>query len=171
LRSVATRKLILQEGVDALGRIQPILGELGNYAGYAFDAPATETPVAGTTEIWEIYNLTGDAHPIHFHMVNGQVLGRQRINVVEQQVGEMVLPTFAGFSGVGRPADPNEQGWKETVRMNPGEMTKMIFDFTLPPFAQPENIPPFGNGHHYVWHCHILEHEEHDMMRPMIVTT
>jgi spore coat protein A len=60
-------------------------------------------------------------------------------------------------------------GWKETVRMNPGEVTRVLMKFTLPvvPFTVPES--PRTGGHEYVWHCHILEHEEHDMMRPLIV--
>jgi spore coat protein A len=71
--------------------------------------------------------------------------------------------------GPARPPDPNERGWKETVRMNPGECTTVIMKFNLPatPFAVPPS--PRTGGHEYVWHCHILEHEEHDMMRPLIV--
>ena len=70
----------------------------------------------------------------------------------------------------GHPVAPdlNELGWKETVRMNPGEVTRVIMKFDLPsvPFEVPSS--PMG-GHEYVWHCHILDHEEHDMMRPLIV--
>ncbi len=66
--------------------------------------------------------------------------------------------------------DLNELGWKETVRMNPGEVTRVLMKFDLPvvPFAVP--VSPRTGGYEYVWHCHILEHEEHDMMRPLIVT-
>jgi spore coat protein A len=66
--------------------------------------------------------------------------------------------------------DPNEFGWKETVRMNPGQVTRVLMKFDLPtvPFAVPTS--PRTGGNEYVWHCHILEHEEHDMMRPLVVT-
>ena len=86
-----------------------------------------------------------------------------------------------GFGGtftinpMGQPIAPdaNELGWKETVRMNPGEVTTVIMKFDLP--ADPPNVdasrPARGPAaHEYVWHCHILEHEEHDMMRPLVVT-
>jgi len=80
-----------------------------------------------------------------------------------------------GYAGTpnyqGQPVGPdaNELGWKETVRMNPGEVTSVLMKFDLPsvPFTVPES--PRTGGNEYVWHCHILEHEEHDMMRPLIV--
>ena len=83
----------------------------------------TETPHAGAVEVWQIMNLTGDVHPMHFHLVNVQLIQRQ---------------AFAGtpdsFSAVGdvMPPAPNEIGWKETVRCNPGEITTVIMQFTLP---------------------------------------
>jgi hypothetical protein len=125
----------------------------------------TETPNVGAVEVWNIYNLTGDTHPIHFHLVNVQVIQRQAFT------GE----PLNGITLVGNPSppDPNEIGWKETVRMNPGEVTTVIVKFDLPkvPFtvnpSTRDAIP--ANGNEYVWHCHILEHEEHDMMRPLIV--
>ena len=74
----------------------------------------TEIIQAGSTEVWEIVNLTGDTHPIHFHLVNVQVLSRQAFDA----------DTYAGgapkFTGPAIAPDPNELGWKETVRMNPG---------------------------------------------------
>jgi spore coat protein A len=73
------------------------------------------------------------------------------------------------FEGPARGPDLNELGWKETVRMNPGECTTVLMKIDLP--KTPFNVPhsPRTGGHEYVWHCHILEHEEHDMMRPMVV--
>ena len=67
------------------------------------------------------------------------------------------------------PPDPNYRGWKETVRMNPCEVTRVIAQFKLPqvPFVVPPS--PRTGGNEYVWHCHILEHEEHDMMRPLVI--
>lgn len=88
---------------------------------------------------------------------------------------------FSGLPGVqgtdwqytGPPIAPdaNELGWKETVRMNPGEVTTVIMRFNLPNLPNPmgDHKSPRTHGHEYVWHCHILEHEEHDMMRPLVV--
>ena len=73
------------------------------------------------------------------------------------------------FTGPAVPAEPNETGWKETVMMFPGTVTRIIMRFDLPsvPFVVPPS--PRTGGNEYVWHCHILEHEEHDMMRPLVV--
>ena len=88
---------------------------------------------AGSTEVWEIANLTGDTHPIHFHLVNVQVLSRQAFSVKQYAGGAPKLQ--------GRPIAPdaNELGWKETVRMNPGEVTRvlMTFDMAAVPFTVP----------------------------------
>ncbi len=158
------RTLTLNEDFDDRGRLIQMLGTTAQtgitadglpYYGKAYMDPATEVVHSGSTEIWRIFNLTGDTHPVHFHLVNVQVLGRA---------------PFYALDAIGKwtPPDPNERGWKETVRMNPGEVTDIIANFTLPsvPFKVP--VSPMG-GHEYVWHCHILEHEEHDMMRPLIV--
>ncbi len=123
----------------------------------------TETVTAGSTEVWQIANLSGDTHPIHFHLVNVQVLSRQAF----------VVNSYSGTPNLqGAPVapGPEERGWKETVRMNPGEVTTVIMQFRLPtvPFVVPPS--PRTGGNEYVWHCHILEHEEHDMMRPLVVT-
>jgi spore coat protein A len=144
----------------------------------------------GAVEIWEIYNLTGDTHPIHFHLVNVQVLNRQAFDDAGyssfgagQPAGTQIDPTPYLIPNTIRPPDPNETGWKETVRMNPHEVTRVIAKFDLPqlPFPVPlsqrladPSLPagpnnPFINGYEYVWHCHILEHEEHDMMHAMVV--
>ena len=107
-------------------------------------------------------NLTGDTHPIHFHLVNVQILSRQPFSGIRNGVPNV--------TGQATPPAPFEQGWKETVRMNPGEVTTVMMQFNLPsaPFTVPSS--PRTGGNEYVWHCHILEHEEHDMMRPLIVT-
>jgi spore coat protein A, manganese oxidase len=167
-----TRLLTLNENFDKYGRLQQMLGTTvlqpnGTYGQPLLNTP-TETPTAGTTEIWEVYNLTGDTHPIHFHLVNVQVLSRQPFVV-----------KFGRFTKMGTPTAPypDERGWKETVRMNPGEVTRVAMTFTLPPIpsgvtANAGNnflLSPRTGGNEYVWHCHILEHEEHDMMRPLVV--
>lgn len=165
------RALTLNEGSDQYGRLIQMLGtnEATNSGakdlefGKAYMDGTTENPSAGDYEVWEIANLTGDIHPIHFHLVNVQVLWRQKFNV----------NTYAGTPNyLGSPVGPhaNEVGWKETVQMNPGEVTSVLMKFDLPatPFAVPGS--PRTGGHEYVWHCHILEHEEHDMMRPLVVS-
>jgi spore coat protein A, manganese oxidase len=135
--------------------------------------PATELPTAGTVETWRIFNTSEDTHPIHFHYFNVRIVSRQAFK------RDYVL------TGDPAPPDANEQGWKETVRVNPGECLTVLAD--LPPIPA-VNVPlvdpatgatvvtsvavppsPRTGDHEYVWHCHILEHEEHDMMRPLIV--
>jgi FtsP/CotA-like multicopper oxidase with cupredoxin domain len=165
---VPVRQLTLNESFDPNGRLLQTLGTnvALNMAAFAFGRPymsaATETPVAGSTEVWQIANTTGDTHPIHFHLVNVQILSRQPFNVGK----------YAGtpiYAGPARNPDPTERGWKETVRTHPGEVTTVIMKFDLPsvPFTVPSS--PRTGGAEYMWHCHILEHEEHDMMRPMVV--
>jgi spore coat protein A, manganese oxidase len=164
---VPVRQLTLNEAFDGYGRLIQLLGtnnpvNVNGDFGRAYEDPATETPTRSSTEVWQIANLTGDTHPIHFHLVNVQVLGRQPFNV-DTYNG---MPTYTGPA---RSPGKTELGWKETVRMNPGEVTTVIMKFDLPtvPFTVPAS--PRTGGNEYVWHCHILEHEEHDMMRPLVV--
>jgi spore coat protein A len=164
------RSLTLNEAFDDYGRLAQMLGTNvpANAAGKAlafglpYDDPATEHAAAGSYEIWEIANLSADTHPIHFHLVNVQILWRQKFAVN----GYTGVPNYQN-TPVG--PDANELGWKETIRMNPGEVTSVLMKFDLP--SVPFNVPasPRTGGHEYVWHCHILEHEEHDMMRPLNV--
>jgi spore coat protein A len=180
----ARRKLSLNETVDTNGRLIQMMGtDVALYSipttpaapffGRFEEDPATEVVHAGATEIWEIYNNTADTHPIHFHLVNVQIVNRQPFD--PSQYPNVV------FTGPARVPDANEKGWKETVRMNPGEVTRVIMKFDLTtglPFTQPTSnrtqlgLTPLTNGqiyHEYTYHCHILEHEEHDMMRPLVV--
>jgi spore coat protein A len=162
---VRVRHLTLNETSDGYGRLIQLLGTnkpLKGSFGRAYEDPATETPDAGSTEVWQIANLTGDTHPIHFHLVNVQILGRQPFDV----------NTYNGvprYTERARGPERTELGWKETVRMNPGEVTTVIMRFELPEVPFPVPPSPRTGGHEYVWHCHILDHEEHDMMRPLVV--
>jgi spore coat protein A, manganese oxidase len=176
------RQLTLNEGFDNWGRLIQRLGTtvrqpdnnqgLAEY-GIPLEGFPTEITSAGKTEVWEIFNLTGDVHPIHFHLVNVQILDRQTFNWGD--IANGIQPDFTPLGRIGtpRPPDPNEMGWKETVRMNPGEVIRVIQKFDLPqvPFSMTNNLSDRTGilGSEYVWHCHILEHEEHDMMRPLIV--
>ena len=168
-----SRQLTLNEDFDDYGRLIQTLGTtvssgLNNQGltmfGLPYVSPATETPSAGAIEVWQLFNLTGDTHPIHFHLVNVQIIQRQAFTGDPSTGITLVDNPF--------PPDPNEIGWKETVRMNPGEVTTVIAQFTLPtlPASMGNPLSPRTGGHEYVWHCHILEHEEHDMMRPLVVS-
>lgn len=138
--AIIVRKNLLVESTDEFGRLKLLLNNM------AWDQlPLTETPYNGTIEIWELYNTTPDTHPIHLHLVAFQILNRAEFT------GDPNGPDLV--VGPPQPPDANETGWKDTVRANPGEVTRIIARFG--PF---EGI--------YPWHCHILEHEDHDMMRP-----
>jgi len=168
-----TRQLTLNEDFDEFGRLIQTLGTTASSGfnnqgltmfGRPYDSPATETPSAAAVEVWQLFNLTGDTHPIHFHLVNVQIIQRQAFT------GD----PSTGITLVGNPfpPDPNEIGWKETVRMNPSEVITVTMQFSLPklPASLGNPLSPRTGGHEYVWHCHILEHEEHDMMRPLVVS-
>jgi spore coat protein A len=171
---VPVRRVTLNETSDPYGRLIQFLGTdvplLNNGHGYgrAYTDPTTEAitlPASGTAnEVWQIINLTGDTHPMHFHLVNVQIISRQAFDVKNYNGG---APTHKGPAV---PPDAVESGWKETVRANPGEVLTVFIPFRLP--SVPFNVPPSPRtgGNEYVWHCHILEHEEHDMMRPLVVT-
>jgi len=168
-----TRKLALFEGQDSHGRLQPMLGVAEptlNVEGQLVDGsllwdemhhPITENPMVDDVEIWEVYNSTADAHPIHLHLVSFQILGRQKFKAtaVPKEMPAHDGSTSIGFTlenlrkvGRERPPLPTENGWKDTAIMYPGEVTRVIARFDRP-----------GR---YVWHCHILSHEDHEMMRP-----
>jgi spore coat protein A len=147
VRTGPTRQLILGETRDQFGRTMPILGTVAE--GYkAFMDPITEKPISGQTEIWEIYNTTVDAHPIHVHLVNFQILNSQPFTFEQSELG---VVSNINFSSEAKPPKDYELGWKDTKIMYPGEVTRII--------------ATFDRVGKYVWHCHILSHEEHDMMR------
>ncbi|MGH3475392.1 MAG: multicopper oxidase family protein [Nocardioidaceae bacterium] len=107
----------------------------------------SENPVVGTTEVWELYNATADAHPMHVHEVTFEVLNRQDIVVDEEEGTVEVAP-----GSLPRPAEDWETGFKDTVIAYPGQVTRLRLRFERP-----------GQ---FVWHCHIVEHEDNEMMRP-----
>jgi FtsP/CotA-like multicopper oxidase with cupredoxin domain len=212
-----TRKVALFEGKDEFGRLQPLLGTAEpatDYAGNAINwpntppyinagltgqmegsiawhSPTTENPALDSTEHWEIWNVTGDAHPVHLHLVHFEVLGRQEIkwdsNADEDGFipdgdspaddGAYVVPQpvvqHNGLLGNGfrivypsnpmdayGPAVPQPDGYventpKDMVTALPGQITRIKARFDKP-----------GR---YVWHCHILSHEDHEMMRVLFV--
>lgn len=193
-------------------------------------AAVSETPRVGATEVWEIINLTADAHPIHLHLTQFQLINRQNFQVKKyQQAYDAAFPgggldpmtglpypagvympaygpplayNTANADGAlgGNPAigpflqgpirlpEPNENGWKDTVIMYPGQVSRIAVRFaptdlaagsttagtnnySFDPTAGLGQIDAFGfpGGPGYVWHCHIVDHEDNEMMRPMII--
>jgi spore coat protein A, manganese oxidase len=108
----------------------------------------TENPATGATEVWEYYNATADAHPMHIHEVTFQVVNRQGLALDEN--GEVIQPIQ--LAGNSTPPESWENGWKDTVIAYPGQVTRLRLRFT--------------NPGQFVWHCHIVEHEDNEMMRP-----
>ena len=132
------------------------------------EGPVTETPTIGTIEDWVYINLTGDTHPMHTHLVTFQVIGRTPFDVEGYQaayggpngVPGGIDPTpFA--TGPMVPPGPEERDFKDTVRADPGYFTTIRARFDLPTGVTAPQ--------HYVYHCHIVEHEDNDMMRPFTV--
>ena len=169
LSSGISRKLVLFEGRDAYCRLRPQLGILDENSyingSLMWDELITENPDLNAIEYWDIYNTTADAHPIHLHQVTFQILDRTTfdgqvefiptgdpISGGSKQVLTLNSPvTFAP----GWDAPDREKGWKDTGVIPPGGVMRVAAKFDLP-----------GK---YVWHCHILSHEDHEMMRPFWV--
>ena len=149
--AVTSRKLLLFEGEDEFGRILPMLGT-AEAGGLGWRDPITEHPGLHDTEIWEIHNATEDAHPIHLHEVAFRVLDRQKFRADQATNGAL---SNIRYLGQPRAPETNEVGWKDTVQMFPGEVTRIKARFDL--------------AGEYVWHCHILSHEDHDMMRRYVI--
>lgn len=197
---------------------------IGNYL--------SELPAEGTTEVWEIINLTADAHPIHLHLIQFQILNRQNFNVSNYNkayamvfpagydfttgittLGGVFLPAYGPpmtytspgttspitqapivggnpdvkpyLQGKAVPPDANEAGWKDTAVMYPGQVTRIAVRFsptdTAPgtvahyPFVPNPPNPGVSAGtysnYDFVWHCHIVDHEDNEMMRPYQVNS
>lgn len=180
-----------------------------------FSAP-TEIPKEGTTELVTIINTTVDAHPIHIHLTQWQLVSRQAFNVQQylaayKAAWAAVVPAVPQFpvglgypggggspmpyttlnadgaiggnpaltpflTGVVKPADPQERVWKDNIKSIPGEVATYIVRYA--PTDRPINAAPVdllypfdpSDGPGYVWHCHIIDHEDMDMMRPLMVT-
>jgi spore coat protein A len=113
-----------------------------------WNMPITEKPALHSTEIWSLMNPSDDSHPIHLHGVRFQILDRRRYEPWLYQKNKEIRYLSSPL-----PPDPNETGWKDTVRVDSRMITRIIVPFEA--FAG-----------RYVWHCHILEHEDNEMMRP-----
>jgi FtsP/CotA-like multicopper oxidase with cupredoxin domain len=153
-----TRPLALLEALSEFFDDAPAEAQLGTVSGdpntgagiwtaMKWADPVTEHPAVGATEVWEFYNATADAHPIHIHEIVFEVVNRQAIVIDEDahtvQVDPDAEPTLP---------EPWETGFKDTVIAYPGQVTRVRGQFNTP-----------GQ---FVWHCHIVEHEDNEMMRP-----
>ncbi len=163
------RKVALFEGLDEYGRLQPLLGAEvdGEFKAIPWHMPTTENPEMDATEVWEIYNFTGDAHPVHLHLINFEILGRSEMTfdegddpqVILQHNGELgQAPSIENVKVGGKVKLDLSDGYaenapKDMVTALPGQVTRIKATFDKP-----------GR---YVWHCHILSHEDHEMMRVM----
>ncbi|MGZ5324850.1 MAG: multicopper oxidase domain-containing protein, partial [Solirubrobacterales bacterium] len=129
------------------GPIEALLGTVagGVWMERLWMDPVTENPAVGASEVWEMYNTTADAHPMHVHEVAFEVVNRQDI-VVDEEAETVEL------TGSPTPPEPWESGFKDTVVAHPGQVTRVRAKFDTP-----------GQ---FVWHCHIVEHEDNEMMRP-----
>jgi len=142
-QAIATRLLTLGERDDYAGNSTAML-----LNGKHWDDPISERPLLDSTEIWSLLNLTGDVHPIHLHAVRFQILDRRPFDLFAYNARKELH-----YTGPALPPAPNEAGWKDTVRADPGVVTRIIVRFE-------------GYAGRYVWHCHLLEHEDNEMMRP-----
>jgi spore coat protein A, manganese oxidase len=170
----------------------------------------SELPQIGSTELWEILNTTMDAHPLHIHLVQFQVMNRQRLQVtpylktlrglpgdgpttpyeIENEDGALGgNPAFRRFLlGLPLPPKPSEAGWKDTAVANPGEVLRLLVRWApqrhpvdsvsagdnLFPFDPTASLSMFDSqgypgGPGYMWHCHNLDHEDNEMMRPFMI--
>jgi spore coat protein A, manganese oxidase len=144
--ATTTRTLALYEYKDEAARPMVMLINRKHW-----HEPVTETPRLNTTEIWEFVNLTEDTHPMHLHLVRFQILDRRTFYTTDYVLGK--TPHFTAPAAL---PEPNELGWKDTVQCPPGTVTRIIIRFE-------------GFTGRYLYHCHILEHESNDMMRPFEV--
>jgi len=180
------RNLGLFETAESFGRVTPMLGKAepgtvttgdedvaADFGPLSFNADVTEKPLLGSTEQWNLFNFTADTHPIHLHLVQYQVVEKHEIFFQDQD--EDGIPDDTNKDdiityGVGSSPDygsadiwigdliplrPEETGWQDTLHIDPGTMASIVATFDLPGL--------------YVWHCHILSHEDNEMMRPFFV--
>lgn len=190
------RRLTLTEVEDPAAD-SPVIGLIDNTC---WEKPTTETPELGTTEIWEIVNMTDDTHPIHIHLVQFNLLNRQ---LYDKDAYTAAYNTRNGGGGLPGPnpycpppASPGanttippqplsvdpflkehpipssapEAGFKVVVRVKGGTVTRLLIKFAPQDPAAGDKFAFDATVGQYVWHCHLLEHEDNDMMRPMKMT-
>ncbi len=145
----------------------------GDFGPLLFHADVTETPLLGSTEQWQLFNYTEDSHPLHLHLVQYQIVEKRHIafldddedGIPDDTTGDGLITYGFGLTPDYGTADiwigdeftlrPEETGWQDTALIDPHTMMSVVATFDLP-----------GE---YVWHCHILSHEDNEMMRPFVV--
>ena len=189
--ATVTRYITLVEVMGAAGPVMVTIN--GQY----YNGVATETPTNGATEEWVIINLTADTHPIHTHLATFQLVSRQTFQSAKYLKDWLALnaagglPPFTPRTYEPTPLPPlaylqqkpvlptpTEMGWKDTLQMNPGEVTTIRIRFTQqdgiafpfdPTKSDPSGTTPTAAAAGYVWHCHIIDHEDNEMMRPLMI--
>lgn len=175
--------------VEIMGPDGPVMALLNNRVLHDEDyADPAEAISPDSLEVWELVNTTVDAHPIHLHLVQFQVLDRQGLDAegylaasgyqtddnggLVPGTGPHPAPSPTPYlTGARQLPPPNERGWKDTVVAPPGMVTRIAVPFgsgavTSPIAARAVHVPNHAGGENdYVWHCHILEHEENEMMQ------
>jgi FtsP/CotA-like multicopper oxidase with cupredoxin domain len=139
-----------EEEEEIEGPVEALLGNVdaeGNLVEQHWMDPVSENPAVGSTEVWELYNATADAHPMHIHEIVFEVVEREGLVLDGDEVAVPVQT-----DGVVTPPEAWETGFKDTVIAYPGQVTRVRARFDMP-----------GQ---FVWHCHIVEHEDNEMMRP-----
>jgi FtsP/CotA-like multicopper oxidase with cupredoxin domain len=217
------RKVALFEGQDEYSRLQPLLGTaepstdylgapinwpntpeyssvglIGQMEGsIAWHSPTTENPALGDTEEWEIWNMTGDAHPVHLHLVHFEILGRQEIVMDSAADDDGFIPagstpadngaylvnqptvqhnsvagdltTYGKGFRIVHPTNPDDV-YGDSVNQPDGYVENTPKDMVIALPGQVTRIrATFDKPGRYVWHCHILSHEDHEMMRVLHV--
>jgi spore coat protein A len=127
-----------------------------------FEDTTTFFPMLGRYEIWQLVNLTGDTHPIHLHLDPFQILSRRAIRyeipeggIADRDLTAMITLERDPDDKLDHRIDDNERGLKDTIRVNPNEIVEIAVRFNT-------------YSGRYMYHCHILEHEDRDMMRPFV---
>jgi FtsP/CotA-like multicopper oxidase with cupredoxin domain len=178
------RWITLNEVMGPAGPIAVIIN------GQKYRSITTEEPTVGDTEDWVIINLTADTHPIHLHLVTFQLVNRQPFDAAKYNTAWLLANNAGGmipfadsnykpvsvdpapyYKGKAILPTPSEMTWKDTIQMNPGEVTTIRV--RIAPQDAPSttsagtNLFPFDpTDGYYVWHCHIIDHEDNEMMRP-----
>ncbi|KAL2609728.1 hypothetical protein R1flu_028301 [Riccia fluitans] len=173
LKKNVHRRLTLTEADDLDGN--PLFSLLDNRR---WEDPVTEKPKLGSVEVWDIINLTPDAHPIHLHLIQFLLLQQQEFNQTLYELEDVNGGAGCSLSQsfghpkscfIEAPRGPSHEqvGWKDTVIVYPSTVTRLWTKWTT------REGKPFSfdatSGPGYVWHCHILDHEDNDMMRPLKV--
>ncbi len=175
------RTLILSIVGDAKSPVELLLN------GQVWDAPVSELPLTGSTEVWQFVNLTGGTHPIHLHLIQFRLVSRQDFLVTQYTSDWLAINGQTPLDHPTKtlpvepylldgPIDPpaHENGWKDTIQASPGQVTTIWARFAPQDAGCPVpgiNPYPFNPADKpgYAWHCHIIDHEDNEMMRPLQV--